>query len=155
MKARILTVIISSSLFLSGCGVINFLTPYKLDIPQGNEVTMDQVENLKVGMTQSQVRFVLGTPLLVDPFHQNRWEYVYRDERSGRLRDSKRLSVTFENNLLAKWEGEALPEPPARTAAKNRASAPTDADDLIRSKIDPSNVGSKEIEVKPLIDKGF
>ncbi|WP_373974752.1 outer membrane protein assembly factor BamE [Chitinibacter sp. SCUT-21] len=155
MKARILTVIISSSLFLTGCSVVNFITPYKLDIPQGNEVTEDQLANLKVGMTPSQVRFVLGTPLLVDPFHQNNWEYIYRDQRSGSLKEQKRLTVFFENNLVTKWQGDVLPEPPARKAIKNNASAPLKDDDLMRMKADPSNVGSKEIEVKPLIDKGF
>jgi outer membrane protein assembly factor BamE len=155
MKARILTVIISGSLLLTGCSAVNFITPYKLDIPQGNEVTADQLENLKVGMTQAQVRFVLGTPLLVDPFHQNRWEYIYRDQRAGKVKEQKRFSVLFENNMVVSWQGDVLPEPPARRALKNNASAPASADNLMSTKVNPSNIGSKEIEVKPLIDKGF
>ncbi|QLI83161.1 outer membrane protein assembly factor BamE [Chitinibacter fontanus] len=150
-----LTVILSSGLLMTGCSVVNFITPYKLDIPQGNELTADQVENLKVGMTPAQVRFVLGTPLLVDPFHQNRWEYVYRDQKAGTVKAQKRFTVFFENNLVTSWQGDVLPEPAARTALKNRASAPAAADDLMRMKADPANPGSKDIEVKPLIDKGF
>ncbi|WP_348944352.1 outer membrane protein assembly factor BamE [Chitinibacter sp. FCG-7] len=154
MKARILTVIISSSLFLAGCSVVNVITPYKLDIPQGNEVTADQIENLKVGMTQTQVRFILGTPLLVDPFHQNNWEYIYREQRGGQVKEQKRFTVFFEKNMVTKWEGDVLPEPAARKALRSKASAPV-AENLMRTQADPANPGSKDIEVKPLIDKGF
>ncbi|WP_410498938.1 outer membrane protein assembly factor BamE [Chitinibacter sp. S2-10] len=155
MKARILTVILSGSLLMTGCSVINFITPYKLDIPQGNAITADQIANLKPGMTQNQVRFVLGTPLLVDPFHQQRWEYIYLNSQGGKELEKKRFSVIFTDNMLTSWEGEVLPEPPARKKARSVGSAPADADELMSSKIDPGNVGSKEVEVKPLIEKGF
>ncbi|WP_273430752.1 outer membrane protein assembly factor BamE [Chitinibacter tainanensis] len=135
--------------------MVNFLTPYKLDIPQGNQITMDQLENLKVGMTQSQVRFLLGTPLLVDPFHQDRWEYIYRDEKSGDVKVNKRFSIIFENNMVARWEGEVLPEPAARKEARVRASAVVSDEQLMRSKVNPGAPDSKQVEVKPLIDKGF
>ena len=93
MKAKLLSLLMIGS--LSGCGVVNFITPYKLDIPQGNEVTADQVENLRVGMTRSQVKFVLGTPLLADPLHADRWDYALRNRQSGSLTESKTLTVFF------------------------------------------------------------
>ena len=75
----------TACLLLVGCGYFPHLGVYKLDINQGNYVTQDQVERLKVGQTRQQVRLVLGTPLLVDAFHANRWDYVYEFERQGRV----------------------------------------------------------------------
>ncbi|HXF65751.1 MAG TPA: outer membrane protein assembly factor BamE, partial [Burkholderiales bacterium] len=61
------------------------LAPYKMDIQQGNVVTQEMISKLRPGMTRSQVRFALGTPLVVDPFRTNRWDYVYLYEKAGRL----------------------------------------------------------------------
>lgn len=58
-------------------GITDFVEPYRPDVHQGNLVTNEQVEQLHVGMTQMQVQFLLGVPLLRDMFHQNRWDYVY------------------------------------------------------------------------------
>src|SRR5215475_3026894 len=63
------------------------LTPYRMDVQQGNVVTQEMVEKLKPGMTPSQVRFILGTPLVVDAFHKDRWDYVYRFTRGGNLQE--------------------------------------------------------------------
>lgn len=93
---------------LHGCSLADRFV-YKLDIPQGNEVTADAVARLKPGMTRSQVKFLLGTPLLADPFHANRWDYVYRDSKAGELKDQKRFVVFFEGDKLSRFEGETLP----------------------------------------------
>jgi outer membrane protein assembly factor BamE len=101
------------SLLLAGCGSIknpvDAITPYKIDVPQGNVVTQDMLDRLKPGMTQSQVRFVLGTPLVVDPFHANRWDYVYRLEKAGRVVEQRRITVVFENDVLKGVEGDVVP----------------------------------------------
>ncbi|HKA42324.1 MAG TPA: outer membrane protein assembly factor BamE [Burkholderiales bacterium] len=99
-------------LFLVGCRelpVLPTLTPYKIDIQQGNVVTQDMVEKLKPGMTPSQVRFILGTPLVVDTFHKDRWDYVYRYERAGRLQEHRRIVVVFQDEKLARIEGDVIP----------------------------------------------
>lgn len=97
---------------LAGCGSwsnpIDRLKPYKLDIPQGNVLTQDMVDKLKPGMTQSQVRFILGTPLIVDPFHNDRWDYVYRLEKSGRLMESRRITVIFDQDRLKALQGDVV-----------------------------------------------
>lgn len=93
---------------LHGCSLADRFV-YKLDIPQGNEVTADAVARLKPGMSRSQVKFLLGTPLLADPFHANRWDYVYRDSKAGELKDQKRFVVFFEGDKLSRFEGETLP----------------------------------------------
>ncbi len=97
---------------LAGCGSwsnpIDRLQPYKLDIPQGNVLTQDMIDKLKPGMTQSQVRFILGTPLIVDPFHNDRWDYVYRLEKSGRLKESRRITVIFDQDRLKALQGDVV-----------------------------------------------
>jgi outer membrane protein assembly factor BamE len=89
---------------------------YKLDVNQGNYISRDQVERLKVGQTRQQVRQVLGTPLLTDPFHADRWDYVYEFERQGRTLEHTQLTVFFVNDRVARWENGELPPPPAEVA---------------------------------------
>lgn len=108
------------ALLLTGCSwtekidlkkPIEALQPYKMDIQQGNVVTQDMIAKLKPGMTPSQVRFALGSPLVVDPFRTNRWDYVYRLEKGGKLVETRRITVVFENDALKGVEGDvtALP----------------------------------------------
>ena len=98
---------------LAGCG---WLAPYRIDIQQGNFVSQDMVAQLKRGMTKEQVRFVLGTPLVTDIFHAERWDYVYLLERPGQPRVQRRLAVFFENDKLSRLDGDVVaaaqkPEP--------------------------------------------
>jgi outer membrane protein assembly factor BamE len=105
------------SVGISGCAlptdyVPSFVKPYKFDIQQGNFVTEQDVAKLKVGMNKDQVRFILGTPLLNDPFHSNRWDYVYRLQKANGQVAQSRYTVIFENNTLARHGGENLPTSP-------------------------------------------
>jgi outer membrane protein assembly factor BamE len=113
-----------AALFLAGCSQVptipNPISAHKIDIQQGNVVTQEMVDKLRPGMTQSQVRFILGTPLVVDTFHKDRWDYVYRYEKSGSLVEHRRLIVVFENDKLARLEGDVV-------AAKPRAPEPAQA----------------------------
>jgi len=93
-------------LLVAGC---NIFTPYKMDIQRGNFVTQDMIAKLQLGMTRSQVRFALGTPLMVDPFHNDRWDYVYRYMKAGTLTEQRRLKVHFSNDRLARVEGDGVP----------------------------------------------
>jgi len=108
MKHRLLLIIIASFI-IAGCTFPNVVAPYKLDIPQGNVITEDIVAKLKLGMTRSQVRFVLGSPLLVDPFHNNRWDYVYTDAQNSKIVQKKTFTVFFEQDKLTHFEGDVLP----------------------------------------------
>jgi outer membrane protein assembly factor BamE len=89
---------------LCGCSLI-----YTIDIQQGNYVTEDLVTKLKPGMTKGEVRNLLGTPLLVDAFHQNRWEYYFSNVKGGKLDPSSRLSIMFENEKVVSFAGTARP----------------------------------------------
>jgi len=84
-------------LLLSSCGL---LTPHKLEIRQGNLITPEMLARVKVGMSQQQVKTMLGTPLVNDPMHVNRWDYIYRLSQEGKLVEDKRLSLYFENDSL-------------------------------------------------------
>lgn len=87
-----------------------FIQPFKIDIQQGNFVTTEDTARLKIGMSKDQVRFILGTPLLQDPFHKDRWDYPFRLVKGkGEITDA-RYTVIFENGSLIKHGGENLPE---------------------------------------------
>lgn len=100
------------SLLLAGCGSwsnpIDKLSPYKIDIQQGNAITQEMLAKLKPGMTPSQVRFILGSPLVQDPFHPNRWDYVYRYLKAGKLTEQRRVTVVFEDDKLKGIEGDVV-----------------------------------------------
>ncbi len=93
----------------SGVPVLPGLTPYKMEIQQGNYVDQDMVSRLKTGMTRDQVRFVLGTPLVADVFHADRWDYVFvKDPQTGPAQE-RRLSVFFQDGKLTRVEGDVVP----------------------------------------------
>ena len=113
MQKIVLALLLAAS--LSGCG--NFLRVYKADIDQGNVVTKEMVDRLKPGMTPAQVRYVLGTPLITDTLNPKRWDYLYDYVPGTYARkakvpavDIRRLTVVFENGILATIEGaDAMP----------------------------------------------
>lgn len=109
MRALIIAAVIALSGCTSSMNPIYWITPYKMEIQQGNYVTADAVAKLKPGMTHSQVRFLLGTPLLTDAFHNNRWDYPYEDSKQGKMVDKKLLTVFFEGDSMVRVEGQAQP----------------------------------------------
>jgi len=110
---------------VAGCSWVPTWGVYKIDVNQGNFVTQDAVEKLKVGQTKSQVRIILGTPMVADAFHANRWDYVYRFESGGRLLEERSFMVLFQDDKLAKWEGQELPVSPIRGYAGERKEGVT------------------------------
>jgi outer membrane protein assembly factor BamE len=112
------------ALLLGGCSSVPMLpglSAYRMDIQQGNYVTQDMVAKLKPGMSKAQVRFALGTPLIVDPFHVDRWDYVYVLQKRGKVVEHRRLVVLFENEKLLRLEGDVTPA--ARDASGEPAAA--------------------------------
>lgn len=106
--------IIFLALLLAGCSASSIpLSPHKIDIQQGNYVTQDMVDKLKPGMTRAQVRFALGTPLVVDPFRTDRWDYVYVYQKGGTVTEHRRLAVFFKEDRLERVEGDVVPARPA------------------------------------------
>ena len=143
------------STLLASCSYLSspVLSPYKMDIPQGNYITAEMREKLKLGMSKQQVRYVLGTPLVSDVFHGNRWDYIYRLKQHGEVVDKQRLTLYFEGGNLARIDDGSMPrlaapaiappqpvaalpvvEPPVAVAASPQPVAKTDpANDALRS----------------------
>ena len=90
-------------------GVTSIVTPYKIDIQQGNVVTSEQAQALKPGMPRSQVRDILGSPLLTSVFHADRWDYVFTFQRQGLPLQQRKLALFFKGDLLERVESDALP----------------------------------------------
>ena len=94
-----------------------FIQPYRPDVPQGNIITKEMVEQLRPGMTRDQVRFLLGTPLVASVFHAERWDYVYSLKRGkGTEFQTRKMAVYFKDGRLEKFEAEEMP---AETLADN------------------------------------
>ena len=99
---------------IAGCSWVPSWGVYKIDINQGNFVTQEVVEKLKAGQTKSQVRLILGTPLVADAFHADRWDYVYRFESGGKVLEQRQFTVQFKDDKLEKWTGSEMPVSPIR-----------------------------------------
>ena len=89
------------------------LKPHKIEIQQGNYVTQDMVSKVKAGMSRSQVRFALGTPLVADVFHPDRWDYVYVLQKGGRVTEQRRIVAVFKEDKLERIEGDVTAADPA------------------------------------------
>lgn len=134
MRTRLLLVAVS--LMLASCSVIDWFktfAPYKMEIRQGNYVTPEMKEKLRLGMSREQVSSVLGSPLVSDVYHANRWDYIYRLEVKGKLAEQSRLTVYFKDGFVSRIEqGNAasaadlatLPAPVVPASAPVAASAP-------------------------------
>lgn len=100
-----ITLILASVLLASCSGLSTpLLSPYKMDIRQGNYVTPEMREKLKLGMTKQQVRYVLGTPMLADAFHGDRWDYPYSLEQRGEIVEKQQLTLYFDGDHLSRVE---------------------------------------------------
>ncbi|MEC7420011.1 MAG: outer membrane protein assembly factor BamE [Pseudomonadota bacterium] len=109
---RILILMIASLCLLSGCGISNIKFPklYKVAIQQGNVITQDMVDKLKPGMTRRQVAFVMGEPVIQDPFDDTKWVYLYSIDVPGVFSQESRLILFFdENDLLTVISGDYAP----------------------------------------------
>ncbi|MDH3588957.1 MAG: outer membrane protein assembly factor BamE [Gammaproteobacteria bacterium] len=95
MSKDLLLTILLTAFLASGC-------VYKLNVNQGNRVTAEDIADVEIGMTRSQVRFLLGTPMIADPFHQARWDYVYyfRNGKTGK-EVQRRFIVNFDGDIVS------------------------------------------------------
>jgi outer membrane protein assembly factor BamE len=91
---------------LAVCLALGACKTHRIDIQQGNLITEDEVAQLQPGMTKREVRYILGTPLIVDPFHQNRWDYFYSLDRRGKDLVKRRITVVFDNERLSRIVGD-------------------------------------------------
>ena len=102
---RVLTPLVAGVLLLTGC-------VYELDVQQGNKLEPEDIEKIEVGMTRSQVRFVLGTPVIGDTFHNDRWDYLYylKPGRSDKVQ-RRWVIIWFDGNLVREIQRDVRTEP--------------------------------------------
>lgn len=111
---------------LSACSSVpRVISEYRIDVQQGNVVSQEMVSQLRSGLTKEQVRFLLGTPLLIDIFHTDRWDYVYRLQKgASREAETRRFSVFFDGDgKLARVSGDVV----AASATPAAETSPTPA----------------------------
>lgn len=107
MRKLLIYPLVIASLLLAGCSG-NIPGVYKLDVQQGNVLTQESVAKLRPGMTKRQVNFLLGTPLIVDVFHNDRWDYLFSFQPGGGDRVQRRVSLHFKDDRLVKLEGDIM-----------------------------------------------
>jgi outer membrane protein assembly factor BamE len=109
----------AGALVCGGCAVptapgkafMGLITPYRIDIVQGNAITREQVSQVRPGMTRAQVRDILGSPMLSDAFHGDRWDYVFTMRRPGNEAVRRHVVAHFQGDLLKKLDAPAdLPD---------------------------------------------
>lgn len=129
--------LILASVLLASCSGLStpLLSPYKMEIRQGNYITPEMREKLKLGMSRQQVRFVLGTPMVSDAFHESRWDYAYRLEQGGKLVETQHLTAFFEGDNLVRVEDNGKPLANMEAMVVEPVVAPVKED---AAKVDPA-----------------
>ena len=109
---------------LSACSAerVSLFPSYKLKVIQGNELDPRAVVSLQAVMSRDQVQLLLGTPLLRDAFHADRWDYTFNTSRNGIIKDRSNLTVYFENDVLVRAEGDAIQKSIETLQAEQRAA---------------------------------
>ena len=126
-----LPVALVAGFVLTGCeslqrtdSFLGFITPYRIDIVQGNAITKEQAALIKPGLTRLQVRDVLGTPLVADPFHANRWDYIFTLRRPNTDVQRRSVVVIFEGDVVKSMDAPELPSEREFVASISRVKDP-------------------------------
>jgi outer membrane protein assembly factor BamE len=125
LKAKLLLVLTLAGL-LAACSLPKMPSVHKVTVQQGNVITQDMVDRLKPGMTRSQVAFVMGEPVLRSPFTPNRWDYIYSIVVPGYFEQEVRMSLYFENEVLAYFTGDMAPTTAQDDIAADPEAAPAE-----------------------------
>jgi len=129
MRTLLVCFMAFGALGLQGCGSLargleNSGVAYRIPIQQGNVLDQERVNQLQPGMAKRQVRHLMGTPMLVDPFHQDRWDYVYTFRPTRGDTEERRVSLFFENDQRARIEGDLTPAAADPTAPPRQTVVP-------------------------------
>jgi outer membrane protein assembly factor BamE len=150
----ILAVVVS--LILSSCTTIltNLPGVYTIDVQQGNMVDQTMIDQLRPAMNKRQVLYIMGSPMLVDFFHQKRWDYLYSVQISGQDRQQKRISLVFDNDQLIGIQGDFKPgEAPVLKASESTVEVPKrDLEKTLWEKI-TNLFGHDSVETAPKSNK--
>jgi outer membrane protein assembly factor BamE len=141
-KLLILLNVVTSLVILPGCAgnkqqddeyrssaLSNLPFVYKMTVQQGNIITEDMIDQLELGMTKAQVRYILGTPLLMDMFHTDRWDYTYTIRRGHQPMSTERLTLWFQDDQLVRIDGNMQPNPQRALDAREERELVVDVPD--------------------------
>lgn len=118
MQKLLIPALVLASLLVAGCTSVDRIPfIHRIDVQQGNVITQQMVDQLKPGMSKRQARFTLGSPLLVDTFHQDRWDYLYRMEPGKGEIEQRRVTLYFKDDRLVRIDGDYRPHPQPELAA--------------------------------------
>jgi outer membrane protein assembly factor BamE len=115
--------LLATSAVLAGCAsaggdkVLGLITPYQAEVVQGNVVTAEMARAVRPGMSRTQVREILGSPLLTDPFHADRWDYIFTIRRQGTEPQQRRVTAHFDGDRLSRLDAGELPSEEAFVAS--------------------------------------
>jgi outer membrane protein assembly factor BamE len=132
--------------------LVNKITPYKIDIVQGNFVSREQAAVLKEGMSRVQVREILGSPLLASIFHADRWDYLFTFKRQGAEPQARRVTVFFKDDVVTKVQADALPSEVEFVASldSGRSTGKVPVLEMSEESLKATAVPPKPVESKPL-----
>ena len=130
MTVRFVSAVLIAAL-LGGCSFPKIGMPklYRITIQQGNVITQEMVDQLKPGMTRSQVAYIMGEPILRNTFSEDRWDYIYTVLLPGYFEQDVRLSLFFENDVLAYFTGDFAPTPDQDDTETTEQTADSDQQD--------------------------
>lgn len=106
---RHLLVLAASLVAVANLAACSYLTPYRIEIVQGNVVTREMMAQIQPGLGRAQVRDILGSPLLTDIFHQDRWDYVFTIRRRGAEYQQRRVTIFFKDDKVDHFTADELP----------------------------------------------
>lgn len=156
--------VVLACLGVSGCGSLpdarNKVSPYKIDVVQGNVVTREQLAVIKPGMPRMVVRDVLGTPLLSSVFHGQRWDYVFSLQRQGELAQSRRVTVFFAGEVVERIEADELPSESEfvatlKSPVKAGPIPPLEASPESLKKFEPATKSTAPVPLPPAAPRNY
>ncbi len=132
--------------------IAGLVTPYKIDIVQGNFVSKEQATALKPGLSRAQVRDILGTPLLTSMFHADRWDYVFTFKRQGLPSQMRKLTVTFKGDELDRIEADPMPSEADFVASldSGRTTGKVPVLEMSEESLKQLPMPARKVEPKPL-----
>lgn len=135
---------------LAGCSYLKYPNVHKVTILQGNIINQQMIDQLQPGMTRAQVRYILGTPLIADSFHQDRWDYYYSVKVPGYDERRERISIFFSNDQLSHFSGDYLPsDVAAAMEAAGAAGSPAATATFGGEQSDESGAAVRALPVPP------
>ena len=156
MRKSLLSLSLLTSLTLVSCSTIMNYIPgvYTIDIQQGNIIDQSMVDQLRPGMNQRQVLYIMGSPMLNNVFHKNRWDYLYSNQPSGEERVQKQISLFFENDQIAGVQGDFRPSatPVLKTSNETTVDVPKrDIEKTLWEKL-TGLIGYDDLDATPITD---